>query len=257
MQPLVFLLARVIIPLSRIFLFIFFGLVASLAWLFNFLRQDSKTKPEPIKMIVKIFILGALSTIPVFFIEYSLSRLISIPVLPELLYLALYWFVVIAATEEIFKYIVVRYKALKSPAFDEPVDAMIYMIIAALGFAALENILYLIPGAEQVLSFNALLARTITISFFRFIGATFLHALCSGLVGYFIAMSVCREEKKMNLTFLGVLIAILLHGLYNFSIMKLSDPLKVAVPVLILSGLAIFVTLGFRQLRKMKSTCRI
>ncbi len=254
-QFLISLLARVAMPLARVLLFIFFGLTASLAWLFNFLRKDDK--PEPIRMIVKVFLLGALITIPVFFVEYALSKLIEIPNFSQPIYLFLYWFVVIAFTEEIFKYLLMRFRVLKSSAFDEPVDAMIYMIIAALGFAALENILYLIPGTEHILSFNALFARTVTISFFRFIGATFLHALCSGLIGYFIAISICREKKKIGLTFIGVILAIFLHGLYNFSIMKVQGLLQFTIPILILAGLMIFVTLGFKKLKTMKSVCKI
>lgn len=254
-QFLVSLLARIAMPLARVLLFIFFGLVASLAWLFNFLRKDDN--PEPVRMIIKIFFLGALITIPVFAVEYILSKLITVVTLPEPIYLFLYWFVIIAFTEEIFKYFLLRYRVLKSPAFDEPVDAMIYMIIAALGFAALENILYLIPGTEQILSFNALFTRTITISFFRFIGATFLHALCSGLIGYFVALSICRAKKKIRLTLLGIFIAVLLHGLYNFSIMNIEGSLKLAIPILMLVSLAIFVTLGFKKLKTMESVCKV
>lgn len=242
-------------PLARALLLVFFGLIASLVWLFNFLRKDDK--PEPTKMIVKVFLLGALITVPVFFTEYILSKLIIMVNLSEPIYLFLYWFVVIAFTEEIFKYFLIRYRILKSPAFDEPVDAMIYMIIAALGFAALENILYLIPWTGQILSFNELFTRTITISFFRFIGATFLHALCSGLIGYFLAISICRAKKKTRLIFFGIFMATILHGFYNFSIMKIDSLLKLAIPILILVGLTIFVTLGFKKLKTMKSVCKV
>ena len=208
-------------------------------------------------MVIKIFIWGAIITFPVFMIEFGIAQSIGKISLPPIYISILYWFVAIALVEEIFKYLVVKGKALKSYAMDEPVDIMIYMVIAALGFAALENILYLLPPAEKIFSLNEILTRTVLISFFRFIGATFLHALCSGLVGYFSAISICKGKKGRGLVLLGLLIAIFLHGLYNLSIMEIGMPLKYILPVAILIGLSIFITFAFRHLKTMKSVCKI
>ncbi len=206
-------------------------------------------------MILKIFFWGMVITLPVFLVEFGAAYAITKINLPSFFLSILYWFLIIASVEEIFKYLVVRGKVLKHCVFDEPVDAMIYMIVAALGFAALENILYLLPPAEKIFSINEFFARTVIISFFRFIGATFLHALCSGLVGYFMALSIYKAKKGSGLIILGLLSAILLHGLYNFSIMEIEAPLKFIIPTIILLGLSLFVTLGFKKLKKMKSVC--
>ena len=253
MNFLIPLLARIAVPISRLLMYIFFGITASVTWLLQFLRKDKH--PEPTRMILKIFFWGMLITVPVFLVEFGAAHTITKINLPPFFISILYWFLVIALIEETFKYLVVRGKVLKHHAFDEPVDAMIYMIIAALGFAALENILYLLPPAEKILSLNEVFSRTIIISFFRFIGATFLHALCSGLVGYFLALSIYRAKKGSGLVILGLSSAILLHGLYNFSIMEIEAPLKFIIPIIILLGLALFVTFGFKKLKKMKSVC--
>lgn len=255
-------LAKVAIPTTRFCMYILFGTATSIAWLLQFLRLDKLSEPR--RMILKIFFWGAIVTVPVFLVEFGGSCLIlgglsdACPIktrdIPPFYISILYWFLIIAFVEETFKYLVVRGKVLKHNVFDEPVDAMIYMIIAALGFAALENILYLLPPAERIFPFNELFARTLLISFFRFIGATFLHALCSGLVGYFLAISICKA-KKSGLIIIGIFIATLLHGLYNFSIMEFEEPLKFIFPIAILLGLAIFVAFGFKKLKKMKSTC--
>ena len=148
------------------------------------------------------------------------------------------------------KYLVVRQTVLKNSELDEPVDLMLYMIIAGLGFAALENILLLVP----TLGFGKVAA----LSFFRFIGATFLHALASGTLGYFLALSIYQTKKRTRLIVLGIAIATLLHGLYNFAIIKTTDNQDfIYIPIILLTALAFLVTSGFKKLKKIKSVCKI
>lgn len=161
-------------------------------------------------------------------------------------------FVAVALIEEFLKYLVVREKVVRHHEFDEPLDTMLYMIIAALGFAASENILILFSLAPVSLFQDA-----ISISIFRFIGATLLHALCSGAFGYFLAWSFYEPKNKIKFSIAGLSIATLLHGLYNFSIMNMSNLFKFFVPLVILIGLTIFVSLGFNKLKKIKSVCKI
>ncbi len=238
----------------RIFLYIVFGILPSLAWLAYYLKKDPHVESK--KMISKVFLCGALVTFPVFFAQIGLATLMSKLNLNPFVYSVLYWFFVIAFTEEIFKYFVVKSMALKSHEFDEPIDAMVYMVVAALGFAALENILYLFSPIDQI-SFSEALNRTVIISFVRFIGATFLHTLSSATIGYFLALSFYKTKNRTKLLFFGILTAVLLHGLYNFSIMTIGGPLKIIIPVAILISLAIFVIPGFEKLKKLKSICAI
>jgi len=250
---LISILARLLIPISRIFMYIFFGIMASMIWLLEFLKLDKL--PEPAKMILKMFFWGALMTLPVFAVEFGGDFVITKINLPPLVISILYWFLIIAFVEEFFKYLVVRVKILKNPVFDEPTDAMIYMIVAALGFAALENILYLLPPTGQIFSLNELFVRSAVIGFFRFVGATLLHALCSGLVGYFLVFSIDENKRERGIIVLGLFLATLLHGTYNFFIMEVEPPLGLIVPVIILLGLSLFVILGFKKLKKIKSIC--
>ncbi len=179
----------------------------------------------------------------------------------------LYIFLGVAAIEEIAKYLVVRIKVLKDPEFDEPLDVTLYMIIAALGFAAVENILVLFFPEKPLLIQEASVITAI-----RFVGATFLHALASGTLGYFLARSFFTPEQKRKLLFVGFSLAIILHGLFNLSIIKIGEGLivknghiAIANPqvfyfslftlIAILVGLAIFVTFGFRNLKKIASVC--
>lgn len=234
----------------KIILYIIFGILPSLTWLSYYLKKD--LHPEPKRAIVRIFLWGAVVTIPVFFLQIGMSYLLDKSSFSPVVLSLVYWFLVISFTEEIFKFLVVKFKALNSPDLDEPADVVIYMVVAALGFAAVENILYLFAPSPEV-AFEAVVNRTLIITFIRFIGATFLHTLCSAVVGYALAISYA-DQKNKNFEFaFGLIMAVLLHGLYDFSIMTLDGYLKVIFPAIVIISLAFLVFSGFNKLRKMKS----
>jgi len=227
-----------------------FGSLPSLAWLLFYLRKDKN--PESNRQILKTFSWGMFAALPAVFLEIGVFEVFSGFKFPSLLVNLLNIFIGVALVEEILKYMVIKNKILPSSHFDEPVDLMIYMITAALGFAAVENILILFQLGPGFLP-----GRALEVSLFRFFGATFLHALASGLVGYFLAKSICAAKNKNRLIVFGLAISIVLHGLYNFSIMRLAENFKLMIPAAILIGLAIFISLGFKKLKKMKSVCII
>lgn len=237
-----------------IIIYIVFGILPSLTWLSYYLRKD--VHPEPKKTILRIFFWGVLITLPVFFVQLGLASLLTKANLSNLVTSLLYWFIVISFSEEFFKYLVVKFKIIGSPDLDEPLDIMLYMVVAALGFAALENILYLFTPVGDM-SFNQLIDRTLIITFIRFIGATFLHTLCSAVIGYALAISFCDVKRKYLSFGTGLFMATLLHGLYDFSIMTLDGYLKIAVPATVIITLAFLVFSGFERLKKIKSICKI
>jgi len=157
-----------------------------------------------------------------------------------------------ALIEEYVKYLTVKVSVLKNSELDEPVDLMLYMIISALGFAALENILK-ITELHPYLEIADVLGITIV----RFISATFLHALCSGILGYFLALSFFDLKNRKKLFLMGLIGTVGLHGLYNLSIMRIEGFLKIYLIILILIILAIFVSFGFKKLKRLKSVCLI
>jgi len=235
--------------------YILLGVTPSLIWLSFYLKKD--VHPEPKEIVLRIFFLGMVAAIFAAFVESLIGAGFSKLNSSKILIQILYFFGGVAFLEEYLKYlaverkvIVVKNGVLREAEFDEPIDVMLYMIIAGLGFAALENILLFF-------SKNLPLFETLLISALRFVGATFLHALCSGSLGLFMALSFFERKKRKTLLFTGFTIATLLHGLYNFSIMKIEGNLKFALPALILVSLAIFVSLGFKKLKKTASICKI
>ena len=182
-----------------IIIYIIFGILPSLTWLSYYMRKDAHSEPK--SKVFQIFLLGALVTVPVFVVQICLAYLLGKLNINPTVSALIYWFLIIAFSEEFFKFLVIRLAVAGSPELDEPLDVMLYMVVAALGFSAVENILYLCtPGTA--LSFNELVNRTLAVAFIRFIGATFLHTLCSALVGYTLADSFSADHTKLCLSLL-------------------------------------------------------
>jgi len=198
-----------------------------------------------------------LSAIPAVFIELGFfqttSRLTFFGFFPPSLISFLNIFIGVALTEEALKYLVIRKKVLKSPEFDEPLDVMLYMIIAALGFVFLENLLIFLSPKTFLLNFG----EVFLLAGFRFISATFLHTLSSGALGFFLALSFFETKKRGVLLISGFLLAVGLHGLYNLAIMNMGKYSGLILPIIIILGLAIFVSFGFRKVKRLASVCKI
>lgn len=234
--------------------YIVLGVLPSIIWLLFYLRKDSH--PERKSVVIKIFFYGMLVAIPAIFLEKGIFETIFnssiFSIFPPFLIMIFNTFIGVALVEEGLKYLVVKKKVLRNSEFDEPIDALLYMIIAALGFAALENILVLFP-----LGTKFFIKEALSISIFRFLGATFLHALCSGTIGYFLALSLFETKNRTKFLIAGLGISTLLHGLYNFSIINMKGNLRILIPIIILISLSIFISFGVKRLKKMKSVCKI
>ena len=180
------------------------GVLPALFWLWFWLREDNK-KPEPTGLLVRTFIAG-MAVVP---LVLPLQKLAI--TLFSGASLILVWVII----EETLKYALALMVILWHKAVDEPIDYIIYMITLALGFAALENALFI---------WNPLVSGDISGSIitgnFRFLGATLIHVLSSGVIGVFLAIAFYKRDiiKLIAGTF-GLLVAVLLHTLFNLFIM--------------------------------------
>lgn len=223
-------------------LLVILGLLPGLAWLAFYLQEDLR-HPEPKRLIFITFLSGALITIFVLqaqiFIHNWLTGLgyTSYGITP---------FLFLAAAEEFFKFLAVYLVVSRRKEFDEPVDAMIYMIVAALGFATVENIASVIQANGSGLGSPGPLETTIL----RFVGATLLHTLAAGIIGYYWGKAMALKINPVGLITKGLLIAIVLHAIFNFLIIK-SEP--VALPVIFLLFIALVVLADFEKLKAQSS----
>src|SRR3989344_6534780 len=182
------------------------GMLPALLWLWFWLKED-KEKPEPTGLLFMTFIIGMTAVIFVLPLEKLASDLINNEHI-----LIIIW----SMLEEVFKYGAVSLITLRSLSLDEPIDYPIYFITVALGFAALENALFLLEPVSVNESVVSLLNGNL-----RFLGATLLHAIASGFIGIVLGISFYKKQYQKRFYLLGGLIgAIALHSVFNFFIMK-------------------------------------
>lgn len=182
------------------------GVLPALAWLWFWRREDS-THPEPRRMIALAFFGGMLAVAIVIPIEKYVAAF-----LPSQNAIFFTWSVI----EEVTKFAVALALVLWRKDDDEPIDAVIYMITVALGFAAAENTLFLLSPLA-----GGTLLSTIVTGNLRFVGATLLHVLSSAVIGIALAVAFYRKKRvKWEAALVGVILASLLHAAFNFFIIN-------------------------------------
>ncbi len=225
------------ITASSVFFALLAGFLPALLWFWFWLKEDRH--PEPRRVLILTFIAGMVMAVVALFLE-QFSRSLAEDYLgsfsPEIISIIL--LVVWALIEEVVKYAAAWRIALRLPSFDEPVDALIYLITAALGFASLENILFLLKIFGTQDSSVGFLTGNL-----RFLGATLLHVVTSGAVGASIAFSFFHKEKLFRNVLGGIFLATILHTLFNFFIMKGggNSIFKVFIPLWLLTIVLIFI----------------
>ena len=229
-------------------LIIVLGLLPSFAWLFFYLKED--LHPEPKKLIALTFFAGIVFGFFALLVEtgldcgYAKSQNLDCFVKRDSAFTSIPLLVIdFALIEELAKFGAAYFTVRKKSAFDEPVDAMIYTTVAALGFAALENL-----GAISQASKSFLEGNIFAVTSLRFIGATLLHALTSALAGYFWAKSI-REFGAKRFIFLGLVLATLLHTVFNYLIIIFGNPIYV---IIFLAIVGFFTLNDFEKLKGRK-----
>ena len=174
-----------------------FSLLVAFFWL-RWFRKKDKYEKEPERLIFLAFFAGVLATIPSVLLEsfFQLRDQGSTIILRDL-FLSFLW---VGIVEEFFKYLAVRLTVYRSKEFNEVMDGMIYMVSAALGFAATENVGYMLGFGYSVGFPRAILSYLAHISF-------------SAILGFY--MGRAKIEGRKNLVLVGFIFAVPLHWLYN------------------------------------------
>lgn len=181
-------------------------------------------------MLIKALVAGALIVLPVVFAERFLT---SLNPAPETVTGAAYTaFVVAGFTEEIFKFLALYLLIWRSPEFNEKFDGIVYAVFVSLGFAAVENVLYVSEGG-----LNVALTRALT--------AVPAHALFGVRMGYFFGIAHMYPELRRTYLRYALLVPILLHGVYDFILMS-------QIPLLLLLFLPYLIYLFINGFKKMK-----
>jgi len=223
--------------------FLVLGLAPGIFWLWIAYRWD-KYQPEPRWLVIRTFLLGMAMVIPIALIENALGFADSNTanaVKVSLSSMAYQAFIVAGLTEELAKFFVVYLSIYKSRHFDESTDGIIYASAAALGFATLENIFYMVSFGWQVIALRSILS-------------TLGHLLFSVMWGYPLALLKIRQPGAKRLLWLGLIGAIFTHGFYDFVLFTQSWFGLLVIPIMI--GMVVALILMLRHSRKI-STFRV
>ena len=202
------------------------GLLPAFIWLY-FLLQEDAVHPEPKTMIALAFVAGmAAVPLAIPLEQYAKAYLIGdITVLTA-------W----ALVEEMLKYGMAAAFVFWRPAVDEAPDYVIYMLTVALGFAAAENMLFLIAPIS-----DGHIASSIFTGNVRFIGSTLLHVFASAAIGFALAFSHgSRATVRIAAGALGLILAITLHTAFNALIITQGTSTTLAAVFLVWIAAVIF-----------------
>ncbi|HHG84780.1 MAG TPA: PrsW family intramembrane metalloprotease, partial [Bacteroidetes bacterium] len=177
--------------------------LAPVIFIFTIVYVQDKHDREPLGMLIITFVLGIAIAIPAVFLEVNLSKILTLSNNPNFAGSLIKAMVVVAASEEGLKFLVLRGFAYRSRHFDEPYDGIMYAVAVSMGFAAIENVLYISEYDFET-------------GIFRAFTAVPGHAMMAIVMGYFVGLakfgSTPGTRARNLLTGLGA--AILIHGLY-------------------------------------------
>lgn len=180
--------------------------------LYFFDRHDK----EPVKMLLRVFLGGVFCVVPTVFIENILFRFNLFHGMAGVFYSA---FIVAGLTEEFMKRQVVLKTVYLNPVFDEKLDGIIYCAFSALGFATVENIMYVVFRFSDVES----------VGLYRAILSVPAHILFAVTMGYYLSLAKFSDDPEESRYYLkrSLLIPVVLHGIYDFILMSQVEILMV------------------------------
>ena len=176
------------------------SIVPGIFWVWYFYRQDH-LDPEPWPLVAISFMMGIFAVIPVSIIETPFANELERP--DSLFRLFLVLIFVVGLPEELFKFLAAYISVYRNREFNEVMDGIVYVVTAALGFAAAENLLYAAAFGIKVGAIRAIVT-------------SLAHAGFSGIVGFYFGMARCNPKRSKYYLTIGLTIGILLHGIYDF-----------------------------------------
>jgi RsiW-degrading membrane proteinase PrsW (M82 family) len=203
--------------------------------------QMDRIEREPIGLLLRLFALGAVACFPAAIIEAFLEgKVLPVILDPQSILFALISnFIIIAGAEEGFKYLVLKKMTWRHPAFDHTFDAVVYSVAVTLGFAALENILYVSEGGLSVAMSRALLSIPGHCIFGIFMGYYYGLAKKCHIIG-----DLAGEKRFLAM---AVIHPMLLHGFFDFCLTTGYDIMIIIFFVYVI----ILDVIAFRKIKKL------
>jgi protease PrsW len=169
--------------------------------------QQDRFEKEPFSMLFKAFVVGCASTIPAMLLQIQFRGWENGDSLWET---AVFAFAVVGMTEELSKFILLRLFVYPSDEFNEPMDGIVYAVMVSMGFATVENLMYVLDTDNS--GIRTAIGRAFT--------AVPAHAAFAVLMGSYIGLAKFVPEKRHTYMFTGLFLAVFFHGLYDFFLMQ-------------------------------------
>ncbi|PYZ95320.1 PrsW family intramembrane metalloprotease [Salipaludibacillus keqinensis] len=185
----------------------------AIALLIFFYLKD-EFEQEPIIMVVRCFLFGALLVFPVMFVQFAIQEEAGV--------VSSYFisFIQVSLTEEFMKWFIVLITVFYHVHFNQRYDGIVYATAVALGFASVENVLYIFVNGLDT-------------AFFRAVFPVTSHALFGVVMGYYFGRAKFNRTHRYHYLFLALFIPYLLHSLYNLILLTFNQWIYVLIPFMI------------------------
>lgn len=209
-----------------------------------YVHWRDKFDREPRRLLVRSFFMGMLAVIPPVLL-HIFCDIIGFKPREDIFTMMFYAFIVIALSEELSKFALLRWYAYPKPEFNEPFDGITYSVMIAMGFATLENIFYVLDGDVH---------RGLEVALLRMVTAVPAHA-CDGIImGYYLGLAKFRHDGQ-PLQFTAVICAVIAHGFYDFFIFVEQIGL-LAIGAFIVLAIAIYLSFKAMHIHQQNSPFR-
>lgn len=219
----------------------------------SYIYYKDRFQKEPLKMLLKALLFGCISVLPAMLAEMLLSGGYEIIVggaLPSLFSGLYSGYVVAGCSEELSKLLLLFLAVWRSRYFDEYYDGIVYATFVSLGFAGLENIMYIF-GQEDF-------GSSIATGTMRALLAVPAHFLFGVVMGYYFALAKFQPEGRSGYIVKAFLFPMLLHGTYD-SLLMIPEAMGGVGPLLSLGFFILFIyfdiklwKIGIRRLKELQ-----
>lgn len=190
-----------------------------------------KHEPEPHNYLIACFLFGILSVFPAILLE-TFGMKVGFNIGKDSLNTFIFAVVVVGFSEELSKFLFLRYYIFPKKEFCEPMDGIVYSVMVSMGFATFENVMYVYSQKTVELSYNVAILRMLT--------AVPAHASFAVIMGYFVGKAKFTAEKRTSLLVTGLLSATIVHGLYDFFLMQqMTEALAIFTLIILIAAIII------------------
>lgn len=168
-----------------------------------FIYYKDKYNKEPLGLLLWLFILGMFTVIPALIAETVLTKPAERLFGESIFNTALFSYIIVGLSEELSKFLVLRYYAFRRKAFDDPFDGIVYAIMVGMGFATLENVGYVMQNGWLT-------------GITRMFLSVPAHATFAVLMGYHLGLAKFDTARRSRYLVLAVFWPVLFHGTFDF-----------------------------------------